>query len=76
MTDVIQYVERNISSFHEKRLKDVIKFENYIGKPFISKVVINSKDYKKISNPDYKPRSSKARKAIDDLMEFFDTNEQ
>jgi len=62
--------------FLETNFKEIIKFEDYIGKPFISKVVINSKDYKKISNPDYKPRNSKAKKIIDDLMEFLDTNEQ
>jgi len=62
--------------FLETKFKDVIKFENYIGKSFISKVVINSKDYKKISNPDYKPRNSKAKKKLDELMEFFNTNEQ
>jgi hypothetical protein len=62
--------------FLETDFKEVINFEDYIGKPFISKVVINSKDYKKLSNPDYKPRSSKAKKNLDDLMEFFDTNEQ
>ena len=62
--------------FLETNYKDIIRFEDYIGKPFISKIVINSKDYKKISNPDYKPRSSKAKKTLDDLMEFFDANEQ
>ena len=62
--------------FLETNFKEVINFEGYIGKPFISKVVINSKDYKKVSNPDYKPRSSKAKKNLDGLMEFFDANEQ
>jgi len=62
--------------FLEASYKDVIDFEDYIGKPFISKIVINSKDYKKISSPDYKPRSSKAKEILDDVMEFFDTNEQ
>ena len=62
--------------FLETKYKDVIKFEDYIGKSYISKIVINSKDYKKISNPDYKPKSSKAKKTIDDLMGFFDANEQ
>jgi len=36
-----------------------------------SKVVISRKDYKKISNPDYKPRSSKTKKILDEFMEFF-----
>ena len=62
--------------FLETNFKDVIKFEDYIGKSFISKVVINSKDYKKISNPDYKPKNSKAKKILDDLMESFCANEQ
>ena len=61
--------------FLETNFSEVIKFEDYIGKSFISKVVINSKDYNKISNPDYKPRSSKAKEIIDDLVEFFDTHE-
>jgi len=62
--------------FLETNFNEVIKFEDYIGKPFISKVVINHKDYKKMSNPDYKPRNSKAKKILDDLMEFVDANEQ
>jgi hypothetical protein len=62
--------------FLETNYNDVIRFEDYVGEPFISKIVINRKDYKKISNPDYKPRNSKAKKILGDLMEFFDTNEQ
>lgn len=60
----------------DNTVSDKIVNENSVDyiRPSISKVVISRKDYIKISNPDYKPRNPKAKKIIDDLMEFFDAN--
>jgi len=61
--------------FLETNFNEVIHFEKYIGRSFISQVVINSQDYKKFSNPIYKTKNQKINKIADDLMEFFDTYE-
>ena len=58
--------------FQETNYDEEINFENYIGNKYISKIVANKKQNKKLSNPNLKLYSNKKlQSSVDEFLEQF-----
>ena len=58
--------------FQETSYNEEINFEQYINNKYISKIVVNKKKYKQLSNPNIKLNSNKElQSSLDEFLEQF-----